>query len=224
MFPPNSENAFTGDLCSIATALFICLRSHCQVSTQKRNSDCLGNGVLYALVNPEYFSRCWSSLFSPWKKMLQMAGQSRPTAWLTLNANKFVHRDLAARNCMVAEDSTVKIGGPPGQMTTLTYVPLTPHLRHSHSNPSPPTDPTFPGSEAPPAPRWAPAPHPLLHHDRLSHDKQGFRQQAANGLSGPSSERVGARLCGCHYAPSEERRQTRHERRTKRTRLRLSPG
>lgn len=29
-----------------------------------------------------------------------------------LNAKKFVHRDLAARNCMVAEDFTVKIGGP----------------------------------------------------------------------------------------------------------------
>jgi len=43
-------------------------------------------------------------------EMLQMAGEIAD-GMAYLASTKFVHRDLAARNCMVAENSTVKIGG-----------------------------------------------------------------------------------------------------------------
>ncbi|XP_039202731.1 insulin receptor-like [Crotalus tigris] len=43
------------------------------------------------------------------QEMIQMAAEIAD-GMAYLNAKKFVHRDLAAQNCMVAEDSTVKIG------------------------------------------------------------------------------------------------------------------
>ncbi|TWW67202.1 Insulin-like growth factor 1 receptor [Takifugu flavidus] len=179
----------------IAIVFFICLLvTMLVVLNKKRNSDRLGNGVLYASVNPEYFSAA-ESAFELMRMCWQYNPKMRPSFVEIISSIKDELEPSFSEVSFFYSADNKPAEAPQPHIDKLDNVddilldtPSSSSSVQPQQTPVSQQTPPSPSSETPPAPSRAASSPSSPCTSTAAVDKQPSSQQAANGLSGAGSD------------------------------------